>query len=100
MNKIDFTGGWTTLWNGITSSIGPQFATLLNVVGVAIVVMAIFKWAWDRKRSGGGMGNTSNVWGALLVGCMLAAPGLIVPIFLTILDAIASAAVGIWNNTK
>lgn len=99
---FDLEGSWETLWTGIKGSTGQQVWTLLSVIGVAIVVGALIKWIWDRKRGGGGrgLGNTGAIWGALAVGALLTAPEIILPILLTILDAIVNAIIGIWNQTK
>lgn len=97
--KINLAGGWDTVWSAIQSAIGNQLTALLTAVGVLIVVASLFKWMWDRRRSGGGgMGQSSGVLWSLLVGATLSAPGLLIPIFLTILDAIANAVLGIWNS--
>jgi hypothetical protein len=95
---IDLAGSWDSLWSAVTAGIGTKLVDLLTIVGVAIVVMALAKWAWDRRRGGGGGGGSSAVWGALLVGALLSAPGVILPIMLQIMDAIANAVYNVWKN--
>ena len=99
-NTIDLSGKWDTLWAGLVG--GTEFGKitgLLGVIGVAIVAMALIKWAWDRRR-GGGAGQSGAVWGALLVGALLSAPDLIIPILLTILDVIGNAVISVWNKSS
>lgn len=94
--EINLKGGWDKVWGGIETSIGTQLTGLLTVIGVCIVIGAILKWMWERRRGGGGMGQTGGIMWSLLIGATLASPTVIIPIFLTILDAIANAVVGIW----
>ncbi|GAB2733291.1 hypothetical protein [Nocardioides pakistanensis] len=99
---IDLSGAWDKFWGAITAASGAdQIINLLGIIGVALVAMALIKWAWDRRRGGGGgMGQQSSaVWGALLIGAILSAPGVILPILLTFMDVIANAGISIWNNT-
>lgn len=99
MQAIDLNGSWKTFVNAVEkgTGVGP-ILNVLGVVGVIIVLFAVVKWAWDRRR-GGGMGQTGNVWGALLVGALFAAPKTIIPIFLIILDLIANAVLRVWDST-
>ena len=98
-DSINLTDGWNTLWGAL--NIPPQMMVLLTVVGVLIVIAAVFKWILERKRQGSqGMGQSSGplLW-ATLAGVAIAAPALIIPIALTLLDWIINAFVGIWNGT-
>lgn len=98
-NTIDLAGGWNTLWGAL--NIPPQMMTLLTVVGVIIVIIAVIKWIFDRKRQGSsGMGQSSGpvLWAAL-AGVAIAAPALIIPIFLKIIDWIINGLVSIWQGT-
>ncbi len=98
-NTIDLAGGWNTLWGALR--IPPQMMTLLTVIGVIIVIASLFKWFLDRKRQGSsGMGQSSGpvLW-ATLLGVAIAAPALIIPIFLKILDWIINAIVSLWQGT-
>lgn len=98
-NTIDLAGGWNTLWGAL--NIPPAMMTLLTVVGVIIVIGAILKWVFERKRQGSqGMGQSSGplLWAAL-AGVAIAAPALIIPIFLTIIDWIINGLVSVWQGT-
>lgn len=98
-DSINLTQGWNTLWGAL--NIPPAVMILLSVIGVIMVIGAIFKWILDRKRQGSqGMGQSSGplLW-ATLAGVAIAAPALIIPIALTILDWIIKAFVSIWQGT-
>ena len=95
---IDLAGSWSTLWSAVESALGTKLTTLMAVVGTIIVVMALVKWAWDRRRGQGGGGGSQAIWGALLVGAILSAPGVILPIMLQVVDAIANAVYSVWKN--
>lgn len=92
---INLSGGWGTLWGAVTSGF-PALPGMLTFVGTAIVVFAVGKWAWERRR-GGGMGNHQNVWGALFVGAVLLAPSVLLPLLLLILDGVANIGVSAFK---
>ena len=91
MNTIDLRGGWANLVAAINPS--PQLLTLLTVIGVAIVVLALFKALWDKRRGGGG-GFTSIIW-PLAIGAALAGPMIVVPILLWGADTVVNAALAL-----
>lgn len=98
--KIDLQSGWTSVYSSVQQAIGTNLSRLLTAIGVIIVVGAFFKWLIDRRRSGsfgGAQGSSGLLW-ALALGATLSAPGLIIPIALSILDGIANAVVGLWSN--
>lgn len=96
---IDLSASWDTFWTAVSGPAGP-ILSLLSVVGVLLVVMALVKWAWDRRRGGGGgMGQQSSaVWGALLVGSILSAPNILIPMLLLVMDVIANAGISVFNS--
>ena len=97
---IDLNGSWGRFWGSITStaSIG-RLMTLLSIIGVLIVAAALVKWAWDRRRGMSGGGGSGAVWGSLLVGAVLSAPNLLIPIVLQIFDILVNSIAKIWNAT-
>lgn len=95
---VNLKGSWDSFWNAVEGQAGP-ILTLASIFGCVIVVAAIVKWAWDRRRGGGG-GNSGAVWGALLVGCILAAPGVLIPIVLGFLDVVANAVIEVFESAE
>ncbi len=99
---INLSGSWGQVWGAVQAAIGTKLTTLLSAVGVILVVGAVFKWLFERRRGGGGAfsGQASSglLW-TLAAGATLAAPGVLIPIFLTILDAIANAVIGLWTSS-
>lgn len=95
---INLSGSWNTLWSSVEGAIGSKLTTLMAVIGTLIVVLALVKWAWDRRRGQGGGQGSGAIWGALLVGAILSAPGVIIPVGLTIVDALANAVYSVWKN--
>lgn len=90
--EVNLKGGWGTFWGAITAGF-PGITTLMTVIGVALVVFALIKWAWDRRR-GGGMGQGSQpLWGALVPGAILAAPAVLFPLLLGLLDWVANIVI-------
>lgn len=100
-DKIDLSGAWDDLWNALTAGTGFESVTkLMAVIGVALVVFAVVKWAW-AKGTGRGGGGGNNVAGALLVGALLAAPDVLLPIVLQIFDVVANAVKSVFeSNTR
>ena len=92
---VDLKGGWTKIWGAIQTALG-TFAGLLTAFGVLIVVFAVLKWLWDKRRGGDGQGNRALGW-AMLFGAILAAPGLLIPMTLGLVDIVINAAINIVN---
>jgi len=95
--SVNFQSGWGTVWNSVTAAVGTQLTTLLTAVGVVLVVFAIVKWLWDRRRSGF-QGNHSSLLWTFGVGAVLAAPDVIIPLLLGLADLITNAVVGLFGN--
>lgn len=91
---VDFAGGWNKVWSAVSGVMGQGLANLLTAIGVILIVAAIFKWFWDRRRGGGGGGGTPLVM-AIVIGTILAAPQVVIPIFLKIVDWVANAALNL-----
>lgn len=97
MDGVDFRGGWDSFWSAIESAIGSQAVNLLTIIGLALIVFAIFKWVWDRRKGGGGGGGAGLIW-MIVAGAVLAAPQVLLPIALQIVDWIVNAAIRVWNS--
>jgi len=96
-NKIDLAGQWDTIWKNIQSSTGfSKLQTVLDIIGVLIILAAILRWLWSR-RTGGGADHKHVGW-TLLVGAVLMAPDLLIPALLTIADAFVNAIVGLFGG--
>lgn len=95
--NVDLSGAWSTFWNAVTASAGAQLTNVLSVFGVAILVFVFAGYLWQRARNQGGDGG-KLIW-AIAVGATLAAPGVIFPLLLTIVDVIANAVISVYNAT-
>lgn len=104
-DKVDLSQGWADVWGGLTKETAfANVMSLLTAVGAIIVVMAIGKLLWEKRRGsggGGGMGGgkTDGIMWALALGAILCAPNLILPILLELLDIIANGVAGVFQNT-
>lgn len=88
-NEVNLRGSWLKFWQAVTGGYD-GLINMMAIIGVALVVFALIKWAWDRRR-GGSMGQGAQpLWGALIPGAILAAPNVILPILLQILDWLAN----------
>lgn len=97
---VDLASGWTTLWGSISSSVGPQVHGLLTIIGVILLVFALGKYIFDKRRGGGATQGLSAVLWTLLAGALLASPDLIIPAALTILDLIINGLVHIVTDAS
>lgn len=93
---VNFAGGWNTLWGAITSGF-PQLVQIITVVGVILVLGTLLKWAWDRRRGGGMAQGAQPVWGTLIIGSILMAPTIVMPLLLLIVDGIANAGLALFK---
>lgn len=93
--KVDLAGAWTGLWARISGASGiTGLLTLMTWIGVGMVVFAIAKWAWSRRRGGAQAGQLG--W-PITVGALLAAPAAVVPAFLWLIDLGANAVVSLLS---
>lgn len=92
----NFRGGWDKVWSAFTSGwVG--FAAFLTVLGVICVIVAVITIIIAARRGGQGikqaMGAKSG--GLLLIGLVLAAPGVIFPMALGIADWLVAIGVNL-----
>ena len=95
--NINLSSDWTSLWNPISSQLGP-LTTIASWAGVLIVVAAVVKWAWDRKK--GMPGRHGGLLWALVIGALLAAPGFVIPLVLGILDTAINVVFSAFGNAS
>lgn len=76
--------GWNALWEALPNS--GAIGTILAVIGVLIIVLALLKWAWERRR--GSVNAQGFPWMALVFAAILAGPNITLPIILGIGDAL------------
>ena len=95
--SVNFQSGWSTVWKSVSGAVGAQLTTLLTAIGVVLVVFAIIRWLWDRRRSGF-QGNHSGLLWTFGVGAVLAAPDVVIPLLLGLADLITNAVIGLFGN--
>ncbi|XKH58638.1 hypothetical protein LG293_16435 (plasmid) [Citricoccus nitrophenolicus] len=86
--KVDLSAGWTKVIAALESG-WSGLLTALTFVGILLIVWALVKWAWDRRR-GGGMQGSGPMWGALIPGFILVAPKILIPFLLNLFDIVAN----------
>lgn len=94
----DLRGGWDKIWSAFTSG-WPGFATFLTVLGCVCACVAIVIIFVAARRGGQGikqaMGAKSG--GLLVIGLLLAAPSVIMPMTLGIVDWALAIAVNLYE---
>lgn len=91
-NNLNLVTSWNTLWAQLTQW-APGLGTFLSVVGLAIVLISIGKWLWDKRRGGGGTFPTM----AVVLGLVLAGPTVVIPVLLSIVQVLFGVVVNIIN---
>jgi len=90
----NLSSSWSTIWTTLSSSTGfSKLQWILTVVGVLLILGSILKFVW-AKRTGGQGGHQHVMW-TLFIGAILMLPDVLIPVFLTIADALINAIAGI-----
>lgn len=93
-DNIDFSGAWEGVWNSLSTD-AQGLLSILSIVGVLLVVLGLFKMFLQRTRGGG---NSSALWWTILVGAILCAPNVILPLLLTLIDSLANMVTDISDG--
>lgn len=91
--KVSFAGEWDRVWQTIEAS-APGLDGTLKFVAAIIVAWVIIRWIKDSRNGGAGQ-KSKSIWMPLLGAAVLAAPGLLIPVFLTIADILVNLALGL-----
>lgn len=88
-NSSNLAGAWSSFWGAISGSAGiNNLTTILAIVGMLLIVGALVKFVWDKRRGGGG--NSQAVIWTMIVGGILAGPNVFIPLLLTLADFIVN----------
>ena len=89
---VDLSQSWGKLWSSASASSGfSELRWVLTVVGTIIVAAAILRYIWDSRK---GQGKRQHVIWSLVVGAILVLPGVLVPVLLTLADAVINLIIG------
>lgn len=94
-DEVDLSGAWSQFWDALPGDSG--IWNILTIVGVAMVVFSLLSYLWAHRR-GTGWGNGAQIIvGMLIIGGVLMAPSLLIPLFLNILDFLINFFVGVFQ---
>lgn len=96
-STLNLSGAWQAFWNGISGGLG-NLPMALAIIGMLIIVGGLIKFFWDKRRGGGG--NTSQLVWTSVIGSLLAAPNLILPILLGIVDLVVNMLVKLFKSVN
>lgn len=82
---------WQTFWSGLTGNSG-IFFNVLGVVAAVLIVGVLVMWLFKKARGRSEGFGSLGIW--LIVCAFLAAPGIIIPAVLRIVDAIINMLAG------
>lgn len=91
--KISIADKWDDLW-GTVEAAAPNLTNVLSFVGIALAVWAVVKWIMDSRNGGAGRAS-KPMTGMLVFALLLTAPGIVVPIALSIIDIIINLVLGL-----
>lgn len=94
---VDFSGGWNTFWGAISGELG-GVTTLLTVIGMLMVLGSVLGYIWMKRRNANVKDGLSGVFIVMFVGAVLAAPGALIPLVLTIVDWAANAVLALLQR--
>lgn len=94
---IDLVGPWTTLWDTLTSG-WSGLAMAMSLLGVALIVIAVLAWAWARRKGGQMNQGSDKIVGAMIIGGTLAAPGMLIPLALRLLQWVVQIAAALLEK--
>lgn len=97
-NDVNLSAGWDTFWNGITAAFGDQANAILTVVGVILVVFSGAGFLIAKLR--GRTNNNGKLFVSLIIGAICAAPTVLIPLALNLIDLIINAGIAIYNSTR
>lgn len=94
--EVDLSGQWGTLWGTLKQAL-PALPTMLGMVALILVVLAIISWIWGKRRNIKAGDNQAMI-GAIIVAAVFAAPDLVIPLLLTIIDGVANFVIRLTGN--
>lgn len=99
-SSINLSGSWTTFWAKVSGATGMSDVLMyLGWIGMLVVVGGIFTYLWKKRRSQGqGVSGMGQIGWAMLVGAILAAPSVLIPVLLWFVDLVANLAIGIFSH--
>lgn len=95
--RLDLHGSWDMLWGAVEAEAG-VVVLLATVIGLCLVLGGVCGWAWQRRKNVG-QGNNGVLFGAVVVGALFAAPAVLLPIVLIIIDAIVNVGLSVLHST-
>lgn len=102
IENVDFVTLWTSFLatlESVTNTAG--LFTIASYVGLVVIIAAIVRWAWQKRKGGRLVENRDGTLlaGALIAGLLLIAPKVIIPIALFILQVLANLCIAVLNQT-
>lgn len=99
---VDFSSGWNGLYGAFTAAVGTQFALGMSMFGVGLLVFALIKFLWEKRKGtgsglGGSNGGLSPLGWTLVFATLMVAPGILIPLFLKIGELVADFGIALFK---
>lgn len=83
--KVDLIGPWNQFWGQITGG-NTELSVALAIVGAVLIVVSVLVWLWTSRKNRGGQVMSGFPWVSTIVGGLLAAPTVVIPAILLVLQ--------------
>lgn len=93
---INISDQWNLLWSAVSSG-APALTGILSAVGALLVIGALVMWV-IKRRTQRGLGDLTAVWGSLIIGAVLLAPAVVIPLILKLVDIIVNIVVSLGQS--
>jgi uncharacterized membrane protein len=91
---VNLSSSWSKIWTTLSTSTGfSSLQWVLTVVGLLLILGSVLRYVW-AKRTGGQGGHQHIMW-TLFIGAILMLPDVLVPVLLTIADALINSIAGV-----
>lgn len=100
--SVDLSGQWSKLWNLIKGVTGiGSWLDFFGLLGLACIIFALIRMFWSNYRHNTPLkdgAKQASVLGSIIVGMIFAAPTIIIPLLLNLVDIVANAIIKIFNR--
>ncbi|GAA4924896.1 hypothetical protein [Nesterenkonia rhizosphaerae] len=97
--RTNFSDAWSRVWNAIVRGIGGDSLNLImNSIGILLILAALIGYFWQHRRGTGWGNGATGIVGAGVIGLVLLAPNIILPLALRIVDWVVNIVLRLFRG--